>query len=433
MQNALRKLHGEGVIDVVFEISPDANKEFGPKYFSYVPEVVLSHYAQDAAGQALCYRNVKPALAHDLVRFLDLYSRVNYSKGTDFHEHVHLFHLYYHYFTGLLQQRQANVVFFMGAPHVGVDYMLYIAARDLGIPTVLTFQSHIKDRFFCTLSLDDYGVFEQCPLPGAPVEEEVPRTYRKKLDYMVGARPKRSMRPHKLLEDLLRWLLPTRQPISLSGVFFNLANRYQYVRCYRKYVETTVDFNSKYVYFPLQMQPELTTSALGNEYSDQLLAVEKISAMIPDDWHIYVKENPKQSASQRNRFFYERMSRIPNCHYLPETIDTYELIEHSQFVAAITGTVCWEAISGGKPALLFGVSWYMSLPGVFRYSDDLKAETVAGVSFTHEQLQQAYNELMSKTLEGVPGLEYQPDKAGEYEKANDEKMYRFFKALSKVI
>ena len=51
------------------------------------------------------------------------------------------------------------------------------------------------------------------------------------------------------------------------------------------------------------MQPEMTTSAIGGEFRDQLLALEKLSNILPSGVKIYVKENPKQGSYAVDHYF----------------------------------------------------------------------------------------------------------------------------------
>ena len=111
----------------------------------------------------------------------------------------------------------------------------------------------------------------------------------------------------------------------------------------------------------------MSTSTLGGNYSDQLLAIEHLSSILPDDSWIYVKENPKQTGAMRGPKFFDRLDRIPNLEFLPSYANTHDLIDNSDFVATVTGTVGWEAIRKGKNVLVFGMPWYRNLPGAIQF------------------------------------------------------------------
>lgn len=86
--------------------------------------------------------------------------------------------------------------------------------------------------------------------------------------------------------------------------------KYLYDYYSRKLFVNEIKENEKYVYFPLHLQPEMTTSTLGKEYNDQILAIERVARIIPEDWYIYVKENPLQTNAYRDKYFYKRLQGI---------------------------------------------------------------------------------------------------------------------------
>ena len=126
----------------------------------------------------------------------------------------------------------------------------------------------------------------------------------------------------------------------------------------------------KYVYFPLHLQPELTTDPLGGFFGDQALAIEQLRTKLPSDVAIIVKENPKQSFEWRSKDFFKRIQRLNNVFFVDSNINTYSLLRHAQAVATVTGTAGWEAVIAGKPAIVFGAAWYKKLPGVFNFNDE---------------------------------------------------------------
>ena len=133
-----------------------------------------------------------------------------------------------------------------------------------------------------------------------------------------------------------------------------------------------------------------------------MLAIERLSKLIPEDWYIYVKEAPKQKGTYRGELFFERLKQVPNLLFLYKKANTYELIKHSQFVATIVGTVGWEAITGGKNVLTFGWGrWYKNLPGVYEYRDDINIDELINKKIDHDLLQKQTADLINKCGTGI--------------------------------
>lgn len=148
-------------------------------------------------------------------------------------------------------------------------------------------------------------------------------------------------------------------------------------RFYQRHV-TEVNYNSKFVFFALHYQPEATTFPLGGVFENQLLAIKILSASIPKDWTIYVKEHPRQFETKivsrkdirkgislerrhyRNKEDYRNMLRIGNVKLVDVRENTLELIRKSVFTATITGSVGWESLLERKACVNFANSWYSS-------------------------------------------------------------------------
>jgi hypothetical protein len=68
---------------------------------------------------------------------------------------------------------------------------------------------------------------------------------------------------------------------------------------YDRLAEASID-GRKYVYVPLHLQPELTTSPLARQYVKQELIIELLDYHLPRDVSIVVKEHPNQGNLGRN-------------------------------------------------------------------------------------------------------------------------------------
>src|SRR5690606_14178885 len=103
----------------------------------------------------------------------------------------------------------------------------------------------------------------------------------------------------------------------------------------------------------------------------------------------------------RGNYFFKRLSQLKNVVLVSTDVDTYQLIKNSVFVATITGTVGWEAITGGKNVLVFGWGvWYKTFPGVFSFNDGFDFFKVASNRIDAQELEEKVNELLEKTGKG---------------------------------
>jgi len=109
--------------------------------------------------------------------------------------------------------------------------------------------------------------------------------------------------------------------------------------------------------FPLHVQPEATTLTLAPFYVDQPTLIANIAKALPVGYQLYVKEHV-MAVGRRPLGEYERIMDIPNVKLISPDVRVRDLIQQSLGVCTITGTMGWEALVYGKPAITFGRPFY---------------------------------------------------------------------------
>ena len=351
-------------------------------------------------------------------------------KLKDLFDYQHYYHIIVDRLGTLIRSEKINLVLLFDIPHMFYDTAIYQVAKSLGIDTLILRQSLWCNRFFSCQNVDSFGLLPDLSSTD-PLSHEhytINENTMPDLFYMpdnaqmknkVGRLTIRSAghlfmflavsSPRKLLNFPYVFKMLSRMH-HIAGRFPNWRdpfakffhrNSLQYFETLAEFENNEADMIKKFVYFPLHLQPEMTTSALGDQYSDQLLAIERVAEIIPDEWQIYVKENPKQTGQMRSPMFFHRLQRIKNVHFLSSHADTHKLTNHSEFVATVTGTVGWEAICKGKKALVFGRPWYMSLPGVILHRNGLTVEEILNFDFSHADLEQYASWLLRRAHDGT--------------------------------
>ncbi len=149
----------------------------------------------------------------------------------------------------------------------------------------------------------------------------------------------------------------TRLGIFTRNIIFGF-DQYLNELSMRKYIKKCNIKNTKYIYFPLHMQPEATTIPLGFKWTDQVSAIEYLSQSFPS-YKILVKEHPNQyrydfrKEKVRSKLFYERISSISNVILVELNLNSIYLTENSSAVAGISGSNQWEAVIRYKPIIQF--------------------------------------------------------------------------------
>lgn len=124
-----------------------------------------------------------------------------------------------------------------------------------------------------------------------------------------------------------------------------------------------------FVYHPLHLEPELTTSVWCPMMKDPAFLIEALARSLPMGVRLLVKENPKMHGV-RPLHFYERIRASPNVTWVDPATPTELLTRESSAVVGMTGTACLEATLVGKPAAIFGhPTWKTAMKSVPRFTD----------------------------------------------------------------
>ena len=385
------------------------------------------------AGQALIESPDFLDAMETFVDHLHRRSEVNSYKAhplRTMQDYVDYYHILADVIGTMLVERGVTHCLFFNVPHLTYDTIVHQMAGALGLPSTIVTQSLFPDRFYSMTDPHDYG---RLPAGAEGPPHPIEKGSAPDLFYMKGIKQEREAggtptlrgmaqialflalhRPLKALNPVYLWRL-ARDVRRVYGAFpkwrdpfarFFHEDALAYFDHLATFEDEAPDLDGPFVYVPLQLQPEMTTSSLGGRFRDQALAIETLAAMLPEGVRILVKENPKQGSYMRGPMFFHRLRRIPAVTLLPSWADTHALTARAAFVASITGTVGWEAIRQGKPALVFGAAWYRGLPGVHHIADAPSYEAIRDTVIDHEALERAVGALLSRAHRGVVDRHY---------------------------
>lgn len=324
------------------------------------------------------------------------------------------YHLLLRYWNHLIEERRINLFISDSLPHRHRIYLMYGLCRAKGIPTVLiyhvsplehsyiivehweNFAPEVGERYRALRA--QYSDDEALHLPLSEKYEayyrqqtaqgEVPPLYAYMLDTTDPLKLEKSKMlkkakrdPLVLLKQIVVSICRRCHPQRIVRVCRHYARIHRANGMFRFYERHAgiPDLSRKYVYVPLHHQPECTTCPMAGAYTDQLLIVQMLHALLPDDVMLYVKEHPTQQkhfpdGMCRDISFYRDLLAIPRVRLVSRSFSTYALLSKAYAVATGTGTAGFEALFRGIPVFMYGHWTQQHAPGVFpiRTTEDCK-------------------------------------------------------------
>ena len=170
---------------------------------------------------------------------------------------------------------------------------------------------------------------------------------------------------------------------KLDVSIFEKVKKYYQTKKLKKYykqISTQINFEAKYIFFALHLEPEATITGMA-EMDSQLVAINMLSQCLPQGWMLYVKEHPHQYLGNtdflysgylygtpiyKTRRFYQEINRLENVLIIDMETSANTLMEKAVAIATMSGTIASEAIEEKKPVILFSTQEYF-----YKYVQDI--------------------------------------------------------------
>lgn len=199
-------------------------------------------------------------------------------------------------------------------------------------------------------------------------------------------------------------------PNVITNLFtrFKIASREEFNKTSYTFVKTTgleQLENDNFIFYGFHKQPESSIDVVGRYYEDQFLTVINLWRLLPIGWKLVVKEHTN-AIGDRPYSFYKRLLKYPNIILADERINSKILIEKSQLVVTVAGTMGYEAALMKKPAITLAKVFFNGINycKAVSFDDLLKYDSlinlIAELNSQPDNRLEFSNYLMNNTFEG---------------------------------
>lgn len=367
------------------------------KYESFMPE---SKFLMDQEIYLLC-----SSFEGETLRMMDRLHRRGSAFVFDdsFDTRRKMFLKHCSFWRQYLSEKKISHVAFFGVPHEVYTFVIYSLAQKLNLGIIIfspeksgpfryrnilevgkrELNSMMDSTFFVGEAIEDIGNWRLSTSLNRKAEERgikfiySTELFKRSAIYQVAA-------PSVVSSSIYKKYVKTmhkRVSRMISDYKKSIETLKYWVQSRKRYREhlslaKSSDSATKSALFCLAYQPEESTSPRGGIFVEQFLAVDLLSAGLPNGWKLRVREHPDQYRRLRARpkNFLKEISEIPNVEIVPPGETVLESFNASSAVAITSGTMGVEAWVAGIPTIIFGEMWLKNAPGAYyvRSLNDVK-------------------------------------------------------------
>jgi hypothetical protein len=286
------------------------------------------------------------------------------------------FHLLISFFFEKLSLLQIEQVIIFDAFNNGADFILYLVAKALKIPTTLLCKSHIKNKFFCISDINkietNYDYIE--------INEEAGNNNGKNLNF------ENILEDHSIKQFIKKnkWHLlkiiynnnfdALEKAVKILGPGTVASRIKKYIAFYEKHAINNIDLSDSFIFFPLIQYTEIASAYLNSYCTDQVMAIRDLAEKLPEKTKIYVQQQALDNNCSLDTL--KRLNQIDKVCLLPKSLELDKIIDSCSATALIGGEIGWRTICKNKPVISFGLNWYNNLPGVYTFSPEFKINEI---------------------------------------------------------
>ncbi len=160
----------------------------------------------------------------------------------------------------------------------------------------------------------------------------------------------------------------TKTKILADGIKSRILKR----KTRRSFIDKNLQNNiedEKFVYFPLQVDPDRNLLLGTPHFTNQIETIRQIVKSLPINYKLYVKEHPGQRREWREIEYYKEILEIPNVKFLHPYFSSQEVLKKCKLIVTTGSSSGFEGLFFGKPSIVFGDVIYNKLPCVTKISD----------------------------------------------------------------